>query len=162
MATARVVLGVLAATAATPAALGVAFGAAWYFDVEGLGGQPWQYVADRLRVYILLGAPIAAFFTLAFGAPLTHQRMTMGRAGAIRTGLTGLVTGALPFLLFDGYIIGMNMLLLASEPYTDETLIAAARWSGLGAWCGLCSSLAYWTAVVPGSEPHPSTQPQIE
>ncbi len=154
----RIGLGLLAATAATPAALGLAFATAWNLDLNGLGQQPWPQVVERLRVYIILGAPLAAFFTLAFGAPLTHQRMHLGRATALRTGLTGLITGALPFLLFDGYIVGMNLLLLVDEPYTPASIQSSLRWATVGAWCGLCSALAYWMAVVPGTAPPSARQ----
>ena len=62
--------------------------------------------------------------------------------------LTGAALGAMPFLIFDGYVIGMNLLLLADTPYTRETLVTAARWAALGSWCGLWPALAYWAVAV--------------
>lgn len=153
MKAARVALGVVAAAAATAVALGVAFIGAWRTEFGSFAGQDWPYVAERLRIYITLGAPVAAFFTLGFGAPLTHRRLELGRASALRTALTGLVTGALPFLLFDGYILGINLLLLVKDPYSAESIRTSLLWAGLGGWCGLCSALAYWMAVVPGWQP---------
>jgi hypothetical protein len=144
----RVVLGLLAATVATPVAMAAVFVARWHFEPGAWANQPWPVVQDRVLLYAMLSAPVALFLTLGFGAPLTHRRAELGRATALRTALTGAAIGALPFLVFDGYVIGMNLLLLVDTPYTRETLITAARWAGLGSWCGFWSALAYWVVAI--------------
>jgi hypothetical protein len=144
----RVVLGLLAATIAAPVAMAAVFVARWHFETGGWALQPWPVVRDRILLYAVLSAPVALFLTAGFGAPLTHRREELGRATALRTALTGAALGALPFLIFDGYVIGMNVLLLVDDPYNRKTLITAARWAGLGAWCGLWSALTYWAVVV--------------
>jgi hypothetical protein len=144
----RVGFGLLAATLAAPVAMAVVFLARWRFETGGWALQPWPVVQDRILLYAMLSAPVALFLTLGFGAPLTHRRAELGRATALRTALTGAALGAMPFLIFDGYVIGMNLLLLADTPYTRDTLITAARWAGLGSWCGLWSALAYWLVAI--------------
>ena len=144
----RVVLGLLAATVAAPLAMAAVFLARWHLETGGWALQPWPIVRDRIFLYAVLSAPVALFLTAGFGAPLTHRREELGRATALRTALTGAALGALPFLIFDGYVIGMNVLLLADTPYTRETLVTAARWAALGSWCGFCSALAYWMIAV--------------
>jgi hypothetical protein len=144
----RVVLGLLAATVATPVAMAAVFLARWHFETVGWALQPWPVVRDRILLYAVLSAPVALFLTMGFGAPLTHRRDELGRATAVRTALTGAALGALPFLIFDGYVIGMNILLLADNPYSRDSLITAARWAALGAWCGLWSALVYWLVAI--------------
>ncbi|MBM3750755.1 MAG: hypothetical protein FJW21_06180 [Acidimicrobiia bacterium] len=144
----RIGFGLLAAAIATPAALAAVFAGRWYFGLEGQGGQPWPDVQARIDTYALLSAPVAFFVTLAFGAPYVHRLAEIGRATLPRVAVTGALVGALPFLLFDGYIVGMNLLLLASEPYTREGLITAARWAALGSWCGIWSALSYWMVAI--------------
>lgn len=144
----RVAFGILMATLATPLATAAMFGGGWYFEAEGFAGLPWAAVQERIVVYAMLSAPVALFITTAFGAPFVHRLAELGRATALRTTLAGAIVGALPFLLFDGYVIGMNMLLLASEPYTEESLINVARWAGMGAWCGSWSALVYWLVAI--------------
>jgi hypothetical protein len=144
----RVGFGLLAATLATPIAIAVVFLARWRFETGAWASQPWPVVEDRILLYAMLSAPVALFLTVGFGAPLTHRRAELGRATALRTALTGAALGAMPFLIFDGYVIGMNLLLLASEPYSRETLLTAARWAALGSWCGFWSALAYWVVAI--------------
>ncbi|GEM_PF-6446423 len=144
----RVALGVLAATVATPAAMAVVFAGRWYLGLKGTAGQPWPDVQARIETYALLSAPVALFVTLAFGAPYVHRLTEIGRATALRVAVAGALAGALPFLLFDGYIVGMNLLLLASEPYTRDGLISAGRWAALGSWCGIWSACAYWVVAI--------------
>jgi len=144
----RIAIGVLAAGVTAPAALAAMFAGAWYVEADGFAGLPWPVVQDRIRTYVILCTPVALFVALAFGAPYVHRLEELGRATVLRTIFTGVVLGAVPFLIFDGYIIGMNMLLLVREPYTRETLETAARWAGLGAWCGGWSSLVYWVIAI--------------
>jgi len=144
----RIAVGVLAAAVAAPVALAVMFAGGWYLQVDGFAGLPWSVVQDRIRTYAILCAPVAFFVALAFGAPYIHRLQELGRATVLRTMFTGIVLGAVPFLIFDGYIIGMNLLLLVREPYTRETLETAARWVGLGAWCGGWSALVYWIVAI--------------
>jgi hypothetical protein len=144
----RVGFGLLAATLATPIAMAAVFLGRWRFEGGAWANQPWEVVQDRILLYAMLSAPVALFLTLGFGAPLTHRRAELGRATALRTALTGAALGAMPFLIFDGYVVGMNLLLLADTPYTRETLVTAARWAALGSWCGLWSALAYWLVAI--------------
>jgi len=144
----RVGFGLLAATVATPIAMAAVFVARWHFETGGWASQPWSVVQDRILLYAMLSAPVALFLTVGFGAPLTHRRAELGRATALRTALTGAALGAMPFLIFDGYVIGMNLLLLADDPYSRATLITAARWAALGSWCGFWSACAYWLVAV--------------
>jgi hypothetical protein len=144
----RVVLGILAATVATPVAMAAVFLARWHFETGGWASQPWPIVRDRILLYAVLSAPVALFLTMGFGAPLTHRRAELGRATALRTALTGAALGAMPFLIFDGYVIGMNLLLLVDDAYSRESLITAGRWAALGAWCGFWSALTYWLVAV--------------
>jgi hypothetical protein len=144
----RVVSGVLAATVATPAALALIFAGAWYVGVGGFADHTWPAVQRQIELYAILSAPVALFVTLAFGAPYTHRLQELGRATALRVTVTGAILGALPFVLFDGYVIVTNMLLLVRQAYTRDTLETAARWAGLGAWCGSWSALTYWLVAV--------------
>lgn len=144
----RIAVGVLAAAVTAPVALAAMFAGGWYLQVDGFAGLPWPVVQDRIRTYAILCGPVALFVALAFGAPYVHRLEELGRATVLRTTISGVVLGALPFLIFDSYIISMNVLLLVREPHTRETLETAARWAGLGAWCGGWSALVYWVVAI--------------
>ncbi|HUR21223.1 MAG TPA: hypothetical protein VMZ90_10470 [Vicinamibacterales bacterium] len=144
----RIALGLLAATVATPLAIALMWGALWYAQVEWFEGQPAEAVIENIRLYAMLSAPIALFVTLAAGGPIAHQLAHRGHRSALKYILLGAVLGALPFLLFESYIMGTNLLLYVSPAPNLDTVINAVRWAGLGAWCGMWSAAAYWAVAV--------------
>lgn len=144
----RIALGLLAATVATPLAIAVMWGALWYAQVEWFEGKDLQAVLESIRLYALLSAPIALFVTIAAGGPIAHQLAHRGRRGLVRCILLGAVLGALPFLLFEGYIMGTNLLLYVSPSPNLDNVITALRWAGLGSWCGIWSATAYWSVAI--------------
>ena len=107
----RIALGLLAATIATPLAIAVMWGALWYGQVEWFEGRQAEAVLESIRLYAILSAPIALFVTVAAGGPIAHQLAHRGHRGPVNYILVGAVLGALPFVLFEGYIMGTNLLL---------------------------------------------------
>jgi len=146
----RIALGLLAATVATPLAIAVMWGALWYGQVEWFEGKDLQVVLESIRLYALLSAPIALFVTIAAGGPIAHQLAHRGHRGPLRCILLGAILGALPFLLFEGYILGTNLLLYVSPSPNLDNVLTALRWAGLGSWCGMWSAAAYWTMAIRG------------
>jgi hypothetical protein len=146
----RIALGLLAATVATPLAIAIMWGALWYAQVEWFEGKQAEAILDSIRLYAMLSAPIALFVTIAAGGPIAHQLATRGHRNPLKFMLTGAVLGALPFLLFEGYIMGTNLLLYVSPSPNLDTVLNAVRWAGLGAWCGIWSAAAYWAVAIRG------------
>jgi hypothetical protein len=146
----RIALGLLAATIATPVAIAVMWGALWYGQVEWFEGQPAGVVVESIRLYAMLSAPIALFVTVAAGGPIAHQLAFHGHRGPVKCILLGAILGALPFLLFEGYILGTNLLLYVSPSPNVDSVVNAVRWAGLGSWCGMWSATAYWIVAIRG------------
>jgi len=144
----RIALGLLAAALATPVAIAVMFGGLFYFQIGWFAGQDAQLVIDNIRLYALMAAPVALFVTVAAGGPIAHQFAVRGRGGPVRCVILGAILGALPFLLFDGYVMGTNLLLYVNPAPNRDTVLAAVRWAGLGAWCGMWSAAAYWAVAI--------------
>ena len=146
----RIALGLLASTVATPLALAIMWGALWYWQVEWFEGKTAEAVIESIRLYAMLSAPIALFVTIAAGGPIAHQLAHRGHRNPLKFFLLGAVLGALPFLLFEGYIMGTNLLLYVTPSPNLENVLTALRWAGLGAWCGMWSAAAYWTLAIRG------------
>ena len=146
----RIALGLLAATIATPLAIAVMFGALFFLQVGWYEGRDAGQVLESIRLYAMLSAPIALFITVAAGGPIAHQLAHKGHRGPVKCMLLGAVLGALPFVLFEGYIMGTNLLLYVSPTPTLDTVLTALRWAGLGSWCGMWSATAYWTMAIRG------------
>jgi hypothetical protein len=144
----RVALGLLAAAIVTPIAIAVMWIALWYAQVEWFEGKQLEAVLENIRLYAMLSAPIALFVTIAAGGPIAHQLAQRGHRGAFKYMLLGAVLGALPFLLFEGYIMGTNLILYVTPSPNLDTVINAVRWAGLGAWCGMWSAAAYWAIAI--------------
>ena len=146
----RIALGLLASTVATPLAIAVMWGALWYAQVEWFEGKTAEAVIESIRLYAILSAPIALFVTIAAGGPIAHQLAHRGHRNPVKFILLGAVLGALPFLLFEGYIMGTNLLLYVSPSPNLDNVLTALRWAGLGSWCGMWSAAAYWTLAIRG------------
>lgn len=144
----RIALGLIAATCATPVAITIVFSALYSLQVGGSEGQSWGLVADNIRLYGVFSMPIAFFVTMAFGGPLAHRLAHLGHLGVGRHAMVGVILGAAPFLLFDGYIIGSELLLNARPAPDIESVMSAGRWAALGSWCGLWSACVYWLVVI--------------
>ncbi len=144
----RVALGLLAATVATPLAIAVMWGALWYAQVGWFEGKDPQVILENIRLYAMLSAPIALFVTIAAGGPIARHLTHCGYRGPVKHLLLGGVLGALPFLLFEGYIMGTNLLLYVTPSPNLHTVLNAVRWAGLGSWCGMWSAGAYWLFAI--------------
>ena len=149
----RIALGLLASTLATPLAIAVMWFVLWFAQVEWFEGKPIDAVLESIRLYAMLSAPIALFVTIAAGGPVAHQLAHRGRRVAARCMLLGAILGALPFLLFEGYIMGTNLLLYVVPSPNLDTVLNALRWAGLGSWCGMWSAAAYWSVAIRSSRP---------
>jgi hypothetical protein len=144
----RIALGLLASTIATPLAIAAAFLALSYLQFGWFEGKDAAEILESIRLYSMLAAPIALFITVAAGGPVAHQFAHHGRTGLWRCLLLGAVLGALPFLLFEGYIMGTNLLLYVSPAPNVDNVMSALRWAGLGSWCGMWSATAYWAVAI--------------
>jgi hypothetical protein len=144
----RIALGLIAATIATPLAIAAIWGGLWYAQVGWFEGKTAEAVLESIRLYAMLSAPVALFITIAAGGPVAHQLAHRGRRGPWRFILLGAVLGALPFLLFEGYIMGTNLLLYVAPSPNLDAVLNAVRWAGLGSWCGMWSATAYWAIAI--------------
>lgn len=148
----RIALGLLAATLATPLTIGLTFGAAYFLQVGWFAGRDAELVLDSILLYAALSAPVALFVTLAAGGPIAHQMSHRGHGSLSKCIVLGAFLGALPFLLFDGYIIGTNLLLYVTPAPNLDNVLAAVRWAALGSWCGMWSATAYWVVAIRGGQ----------
>lgn len=95
-------LGIVMATLATPAAIGVLFvilsllGVGWFAD------QDWNWVFRNVETCALVATPIALVVSLLTGVPLGNWLAKRGRTRPGAFAVLGLALGALPFVLFDG------------------------------------------------------------
>ncbi len=144
----RIALGLLAATCATPLAIATMFGALYFLQVGWFGEQRGALVVESITLYATFSAPVAFFVTIAAGAPLAHRLAHLGHTRFWRHAMAGLILGATPFILFDGYIIGTNLLLDVRPAPDINSVKMALRWAALGGWCGLWSAAAYWVVVI--------------
>ncbi len=144
----RIALGLLAATIATPLAIAAMFGGLFFLQVGWFVGKTSRQVLENIQLYAMLSAPIALFITLAAGRPAAHQLAHRGHRSLLKCLLLGTVLGALPFLLFEGYIMGTNLLLYVNPSPDLDTVLTALRWAGLGSWCGMWSATAYWAVAI--------------
>ena len=144
----RIALGLLAATLATPLAIAAMWGALLYFQVGWFEGRDPRLVFENIELYAMLAAPVALFVTIAAGGPIAHQLAYRGHRGPVKCILLGAILGALPFLLFEGYIMGTNLLLYVTPSPNMDTVLTALQWAGIGSWCGMWSAAAYWTVAI--------------
>jgi hypothetical protein len=144
----RIALGLLAATLAAPLAVAAMFGILFWLEFGWFEGRNVAEVLDSIRLYAILSAPIALFMTVAAGGPIAHQVTHRGHRGAMKCILLGAILGALPFLLFEGYIMGTNLLLYVTPAPNLDNVKTALRWAGLGSWCGMWSATAYWAVAI--------------
>jgi hypothetical protein len=144
----RIALGLLASTIATPLAIALMWGGLWYAHVGWFEGQTAATVIESIRLYAMLSAPVALFVTIAAGGPIAHQVALRGHYGPLWHIFFGAVLGALPFLLFEGYIMGTNLLLYVTPKPNLDTVLNAVEWAGLGSWCGMWSATAYWAIAI--------------
>ncbi len=144
----RIALGLLAATIATPLAIAAMWGALLYLQLGWFEGKDVRQVLENIQLYAMLSAPVALFVTIAAGGPIAHQLAHRGHRGPVTSILAGAVLGALPFLLFEGYIMGTNLLLYVTPSPNLDTVLTALQWAGLGSCCGMCSAAAYWTIAI--------------
>lgn len=146
----RVALGLVASTLATPLAIAAMFTALHYAQFGWFDGKNAAEVFDSIKLYATLSAPIALFMTIAAGGPVAHQFAHRGYPGPWRCILLGAFLGALPFLLFEGYIMGTNLLLYVTPAPNTGNVLSALRWAALGSWCGMWSAAAYWAVAIRG------------
>lgn len=144
----RIALGLLAATIATPVAIAAIFGALFLAQYGWFEGKSAGEVLESVRLYSMLSAPVALFITVAAGGPIAHQFAYRGYPGPWRCILLGAFLGSLPFVLFEGYIMGTNLLLYVSPAPNMDNVLQALRWAGLGSWCGAWSAAAYWAVAI--------------
>jgi hypothetical protein len=144
----RIALGLVAATSATPVAIAILFGALSGLQLDWFAGKSWPETIDTMVLYGTFSAPVALFMTIAVGSPLAHRLAQLGHRRLAYHAMVGMILGAVPFALFDGYIIGTNFLLDVRPAPNFDTVLAAARWAALGSWCGLWSACAYWLVVI--------------
>jgi hypothetical protein len=141
-------LGVLAAACAAPAAVAALFWALFMLQAGWFAGQEQAVAMERTRLYAMMAGPVALFMTLAFGSPIAHRLAHSNRRGWARHALVGMLLGATPFVLFDGYNIATHLLLDIRPTPDAEIFLRMARWAALGAWCGLWSATAYWAIAI--------------
>jgi len=144
----RIALGLIAATCATPLAIATMFGALYLLQIGWFEGKIWSTVAGNISLYATFSAPVALFVTIAAGSPLALRLKHLGHARFGRHAMIGVILGAAPFVLFDGYIIGTKLLLDVRPAPDIDTVMTAVHWAGLGSWCGLWSAAAYWLVVI--------------
>lgn len=161
----RKAFGIVAATLAAPVAIAVAFTVLRVLRVGWFAGKGLGLVATNIAVYAGFAAPIALGVSLLAGLPLATWLARRGRSRAIHFVLLGASLGALPFLLFDAYVVAYE--LVAAFRHEDELgrvvrrfladVPFALSWLALGVWCGVWSSLAYWLVAVPSSPSRSAT-----
>ncbi len=157
-------VGIVLATLATPAAIGALFiiltllGIGWFADKD------WTLVLSNVQTYAVVASPLALVVSLFVGMPLGNRLAKRGRTGPTAFLILGAVLGALPFLLFDAYVVAYEVVRSFRFGLADSfwglgpmmrrllrDIPVATYWVGLGSWCGAWSAVAYWSVVYRGS-----------
>jgi hypothetical protein len=160
------------ATLATPTAIGVLFIVLTVLGVGWFADKDWSLVFTNIQTYALVATPMALAVSLLVGIPLSNRLAKQGRARPVTFVALGLTLGALPFLLFDTYVVAYDIVRSLRHGLTDSfwgiapttrrllgDLRVALYWLGLGSWCGAWSALAYWGVVYRGSPSNSALNP---
>ena len=165
-------LGIVMATLATPTAIGVLFVILTLLGVGWFADKDWNLVFSNVEMYAMVAAPIALIMSLVTGIPIGNRLAKRGRTRPATFLVLGLTLGALPFLLFDGYVVAYEVVRSFRHGVSDSfwgiapsmrrllgEIPVAILWLGLGSWCGAWSALAYWSVVYRGSPSNIGMQP---
>ena len=165
----RRVFGVVLAVLTTPVVFAVVLVVLSWFG-QGPSLAPSRLAAAGLQgLFALFALPLAAAVALALGLPLALQFERRGVRGLRPYLLLGTALGVLPFVLFDLYVVGYELLAAVRRGPGDSSFglfAALARqvraapralaWLALGGLCGAVSAAAYWTVAVRRRVPRPS------
>jgi hypothetical protein len=124
--------------------------------VAALHLESWStraFIATALDIVVGSGVAIVLAFamTLLLGMPIANALDRRGRGGFGNIVWLGALLGALPFAVFDLYVIfaemGRHSLAIASASLFKD-LPRALTLAALGASCGAASAWTYWSIVL--------------
>ena len=157
----RRLLGVVLAVLTTTVVFGVVLVVLSWFG-QGPSLVPSRLAAAGLQgLYALFALPPAAVVAAALGLPLALRLERRGARELRPYLLLGAALGIAPFVLFDMYVVGYELLAAARRGLGDSSFglfAALARqvraapramaWLVIGGLCGAASAAAYWAAAV--------------
>jgi hypothetical protein len=124
--------------------------------VAALHLESWStraLIATALDIVVGSGVAMVVAFamTLLLGMPIANALDRRGRGGCGNIVWLGALLGALPFAVFDLYVIfaelGRHSLALAAATLFKD-LPRALTLAALGATCGATSAWTYWSIVL--------------
>jgi hypothetical protein len=163
MSRAKVVLGFALAPLAVPIGIFVLFSVLHALGLGWFQGADYRLVLESVVIWAVYGVPIALAVTLLGGIPCYMRLNRRGRTALLPYLCRGLLLGAAPFLLFDLYIVGVELWRSALHGIRHEffglvpTLTrlfgdvpVASVWAGIGSYCGGLGALLFWLVSVRG------------
>jgi hypothetical protein len=138
-------MATLIAPLATPVALAAVFSLLSLWQVVTI--TDWT---PRLAFYgwlmVAVFATPAAYVMMVVAVPLAARLERRGRGDLASVVNLGLLLGALPFVVFDAYIVLYEFVHnpVAAIPRLMGDLSTAAKWVALGATCGAATAWTYW------------------
>jgi hypothetical protein len=146
----RRIIAVLVAPLATGVIYALVYGVLLLFQIESFSGR--VLLATALAIALWSGvATVAAFaMTLLVGMPLEISLERRGRGDLDDIVWLGAILGALPFVLFDAYVLYTELsrhaaIAAAADLFKD--LPRALALAALGASCGGASAWTYWSIL---------------
>jgi hypothetical protein len=148
--TVRRIIAVLVAPLATGVVYALVYGVLFLFQTESFSGS--VLLATALAIALWSGvASVAAFaMTLLVGMPLEISFERRGRGDLGDIVRLGAILGALPFVLFDAYVVFTELshhATIAAATGLFKDLPRALGLAALGASCGGASAWTYWSIL---------------
>jgi hypothetical protein len=146
----RRIVAVLVAPLATGVVYALIHGVLVLFQIESFSGR--AVLVTVLDIALWSGvATVAAFaMTLLVGMPLEISLERRGRGDLGDIVRLGAILGALPFVLFDAYVVFAELshhATIAAASGLLKDLPRALALAGLGASCGTASAWTYWSIL---------------
>jgi hypothetical protein len=147
----RQAAAILAAVAATPLVIAVSFTVLSLWPMVTVEDwSPWLAISGWILVSTFAVPAVLAVVVIA-AVPLARRLQRRGTAGFGSMIHLGVMLGVLPFLFFDGYVVGFELFTTPAEApgRLMADLPVALKWATLAALCGAGSAAAYWAVLRP-------------
>jgi hypothetical protein len=146
----RRIIAVLLAPLATGVVYALVYGALVLFQIESFSARALLATAPGIAEWSGVATIAAVAMTLLVGLPLAVSLERRGRDSVRDIVLLGAMLGALPFVLFDAYVVFAELdrhPTLAAVSGLFKDLPRALALAGLGASCGTASAWTYWSIL---------------
>jgi hypothetical protein len=146
----RRIVAVLVAPLATGVVYALVYGVLLLFQIESFSGRVLLATALAVALWSGIATVVAFPMTLLVGMPLEISLERRGRGDLGDIVRLGAILGALPFVLFDAYVVYIELsrqATIAAATGLFKDLPWALVLAALGASCGGASAWTYWSIL---------------